>query len=148
MSALRVRARTDFVPCFLALCVVACTSTSPSTTTTNAAGFSTTPLGSATSSTKMYSMTMYGPPAGVVQGLNTIEIDVVDTNNAPVDDLSISIVPWMPTMGHGTSVIPQIQPKGGGVYVATDVALIMPGLWQLRTALTPTEEAIVSFELQ
>jgi len=90
---------------------------------------------------------MYGPVLGVAQGLNTIEIVVTDEQTKPVDGLTISLVPWMPAMGHGTSATPQIGPQGSGRYVASDVALIMPGEWQLRAALTTDEDAVVTVEL-
>jgi hypothetical protein len=126
-------------------CLFAC-SASPPPATTNSA-FATAPLGVASSSSGEFTMTMYGPASGVAQGLNTVEICVTNHEAAPVDGLAIDLVPWMPSMGHGASAIPQIQPKGSGCYDASDVALIMPGTWQLRTSLMPTEEAVVTIEV-
>ncbi len=63
-------------------------------------------------------------------------------------DLAIDLVPWMPAMGHGTSTIARVESSGGGHYVASDVALIMPGEWQLRAALTANEEAIIDVAVQ
>jgi hypothetical protein len=109
--------------------------------------FAVTPFGVAASTSGAYTVTMYGPVLGVAQGLNTIEIVVTDEQTKPVDGLTISLVPWMPAMGHGTSATPQIGPQGSGRYVASDVALIMPGEWQLRAALTTDEDAVVTVEL-
>jgi hypothetical protein len=35
-------------------------------------------------------------------------------------------------MGHGTDVVPQLEPMGNGRYVFANVNLFMPGEWQLR----------------
>jgi hypothetical protein len=50
----------------------------------------------------------------------------------PVDGEGITLVPFMPTMGHGTDVVPKCESKGDGRYVCTNVNLYMPGEWQLR----------------
>jgi YtkA-like len=55
----------------------------------------------------------------------------------PIDGEQIALVPFMPTMGHGTDVIPECQPMGeGGHYACTNVNLFMPGEWQLRFAFS------------
>ena len=106
--------------------------------------FATTPLGVASSSSGAYEVTIYPATTGLVQGLNTIEIVVTDAQAAPADGLAITLQPWMPSMGHGASTTPTITPKGSGAYVATNVALIMPGSWQLRTTVAPSEQAVVA----
>ena len=84
-----------------------------------------------------------------MQGLDTVRIVVTDArSSAPVDGLAIQVVPWMPTMGHGSSAIPEIQPMGDGVYVASDVSLFMPGEWQLRTSLDANDSAVVTVEIE
>ncbi len=118
-----------------------------STPPSNTVAFADAPFGVAASSSGAFTMTMYGPESGLAQGLNAVEIVVTDDHAAPVDGLTISLVPWMPAMGHGTSAIPQIVAQGSGRYVASDVALIMPGEWQLRAMLTEGEEAVVTVEL-
>jgi hypothetical protein len=55
------------------------------------------------------------------------------STSAPVDGLRVDVVPWMPVMGHGTSVIPTVTPSGRGIYVITNVYLYMPGRWELRS---------------
>src|SRR5262249_48162369 len=52
---------------------------------------------------------------------------------APVDGLVMSMVPFMPAMGHGGSVDPAFSPQGNGRYRFDNVYLFMPGTWQLRT---------------
>ena len=118
-----------------------CACSAPPSTNDNA--FS-TPLGGTTSSSGTFTMAMYAPESGVVQGLNTLGIVVADLHGSPVDGLAITLVPWMAAMGHGTSAIPQIEPLGSGRYVASDVTLFMPGDWQLRTTLATREQAVVT----
>jgi hypothetical protein len=73
---------------------------------------------------------------------------VKDAQSAtPVDGLDLSLEPWMPTMGHGSSTTPQITPQGEGTYVASDVVLVMPGTWQLRTSLG-SDLAIATVQIQ
>ncbi|HEY2366626.1 MAG TPA: FixH family protein [Polyangiaceae bacterium] len=106
--------------------------------------FATTPLGVSTSTSGAFTVTMYPQTGGLVQGLNAVEIVVTDANASPAGDLPITLVPWMPAMGHGASTIPNIAITAPGRYVADDVALVMPGTWQLRATLTPQEEAVVT----
>lgn len=130
---------------------LACSSPSPPPTsqTPTPTTFGATPISPpATSTSGAYVVTMYSAATGLVQGLDTVEIVVTDAQSmAPVDGLTINVVPWMPAMGHGTSVVPQITPMGNGKYVATDVVLFMAGTWQLRTNLTSAETAIVTVEI-
>ena len=105
--------------------------------------FETTPLGAVASTSGAFTVTMYPQTGGVVQGMNAVEIVVTDAEARPVDGLSITLVPWMPAMGHGSSTTPSITAKQSGRYVASDVVLVMPGTWQLRASLTAQEEAVV-----
>jgi hypothetical protein len=73
-------------------------------------------------------------PQPPVAGLDGVQYVVTDAaTGAPVDGLMIEMTPWMPAMGHGSSVTPQLTALGNGVYEFTDVSLFMPGEWQLRT---------------
>jgi YtkA-like len=97
------------------------------------------PLGALTSSTtdtgalKVEVRTSPQPPAA---GNLVVELTLTDPAGAPKDGLVLSVVPWMPAMGHGTSITPEVTPKGGGVYVITNVSLFMPGDWELRTSIS------------
>jgi hypothetical protein len=76
-------------------------------------------------------------PQPPVAGLNTALYTITDaTSHAAVEGLSLSIVPWMPAMGHGTSVVPEATDMGAGQYVITDLSLFMAGEWQLRTTFS------------
>ena len=83
-------------------------------------------------------------------GTDTFELTVVDAKDGtPRDGLSMSVVPWMPSMGHGTS-IPTVTPEGGGKYVLSDVYLFMPGTWEFKIAFSGpvSDHADPTFEIQ
>jgi hypothetical protein len=88
----------------------------------------------ATSGTGAYDVTVLAHSPMPVRGNHTVQL-VVTTSGAPADDLALTIVPWMPAMGHGTSVQPTVTPLGGGAYQLDDVDLFMAGLWELRTTI-------------
>lgn len=82
-----------------------------------------------------------------------IVVKLLATNAAsgePVDGLTLDIVPEMPVMGHGSSVIPQVSSRGGGSYIATDVNLFMPGRWNLDTSISGnlTDNVTIPFDVQ
>jgi hypothetical protein len=77
------------------------------------------------------------PNQPLLSGLDCIELVVTDAQTgAPVDGLTVAMTPWMPAMGHGADVTPQVTALGDGRYVFTDVSLFMPGEWELRTQIT------------
>ena len=71
----------------------------------------------------------------------SVEYRVTGKDGQPVDGLSVTVLPWMPEMGHGASITPAVTAKGGGRYVVSDVELFMPGKWELRTTLGPTSDS-------
>lgn len=73
------------------------------------------------------------PPA---RGTGDAQLVVRDLSGAPVDGLSVAVVPWMVTMGHGSSVVPLVTASGAGTYLVRSISLFMPGEWQLRVALS------------
>ncbi len=78
------------------------------------------------------------PAQPPVQGVDTIQYTITDSGGAPQDGLTVSVVPWMASMGHGANA-PVVTAAGNGNYVAADVYLYMAGSWQLRTAITGPE---------
>jgi len=52
------------------------------------------------------------------------------------DGLTLTVTPWMPDMGHGTSIPPTVTARGSGLYDLTNVYLPMPGQVELRTQAT------------
>lgn len=69
-----------------------------------------------------------------VQGVDDIQYTITNPQGAPQDGLTLSVVPWMPAMGHGSNA-PTVTATGGGNYVAEDVYLFMAGSWALETTI-------------
>jgi hypothetical protein len=87
------------------------------------------------------------PPS---RGTNEVELTITRAGDGtPVDGLSLDVVPWMPAMEHGTSA-PSVTAEGGGVYLVTEVYLYMPGIWDLRTAISgaATDDATPQLTIQ
>jgi hypothetical protein len=77
------------------------------------------------------------PDAQPTRGVNTLRLVVTHVSDgSPVSGLALDVVPWMPAMGHGTSVTPSVAPgPDPGSYDITNVNLFMPGLWEIRTTI-------------
>ena len=82
-------------------------------------------------------------------GEDAAQLVFTDATGAPVAGLDLSVVPWMPAHGHGTSVNPTVTETEPGVFVASPLYLFMPGSWELRmtTAGTVDDTAKASFEI-
>ena len=91
------------------------------------------------------------PDQPPIRGNITVKLLIDDAvTHAPVDGLTLEIVPTMPAMGHGTSVVPQVTPQGAGVYIATDVTIFMAGQWNLDIGMTGTvtDHVTIPFDVQ
>lgn len=89
-------------------------------------------------------------PSPLIRGTSDIELRVTDASSKPVDGLHVTVVPWMVSHAHGTSVTPNVTPLGDGRYLAERVSLFMPGTWQLRTTFvegTVTDRAAPSLDV-
>ena len=81
-----------------------------------------------------------------VRGDNQIDLTIARADTGePVTGLSLSMVPFMPVMGHGSPVVPQFSDEGAGAYRFDDVVLTMPGLWELRTTIDGAESDTADF---
>jgi hypothetical protein len=81
-----------------------------------------------------------GPDQPPTRGLSTVELDIIDAHSGePRDGLELTVVPWMPAMGHGTSVKPALEAVGGGHYVISNVNMYMGGAWDLRIAISAAD---------
>jgi len=115
-------------------------------------GFSTTPyetVGSDAGKLRIEVRTAPQPPS---RGTMKVELRVFDAaTGAPQEDLTIDALPWMPAMGHGSSVKPQISAtlSSRGVYVLEGVSMFMPGRWELRLAFSGkvADRAVPIFEI-
>jgi len=73
-----------------------------------------------------------GDPAPPVKGNNTWTVQVRDSDGAPLTGATVTVHPFMPDHGHGTSVVPQVSAgDGDGEYTVDPLYLFMPGLWEI-----------------
>ena len=100
-------------------------------------GFGSSPLVTVVSASGALQLAVFTNPQPPTNGNVAVRYVVTDTaTKQPVDGLSLDIVPWMPAMGHGTTVVPSVSPVGEGVYDLSNVYLYMAGQWQLRTTMS------------
>jgi hypothetical protein len=88
------------------------------------------------------------PPS---RGTLRVRLLITDTTSgANVAGLKLAMSPEMPSMGHGTPVIPKIEDSGEGVYLASDVNLFMAGRWDLRVTIagSVTDEAVIPVDVR
>lgn len=78
---------------------------------------------------------MDATPAPPQKQSNAMVLKLVDAAGAPVDGATLSVTPFMPDHGHGSSVKPTVMPMGAGVYAVSNVYLPMPGLWRLTVTV-------------
>jgi len=142
-----MRTRLDLVAAALAMSSAACSSNGSA----EAAAMGASPLQTVSSQSGGLTIDVRTAPQPPVRGTNEVELTVTGaTDGLARDGLAIAVEPWMPAMGHGTSIVPTITPETGGKYLVSDVDLFMPGLWQLRLNITgPTKDyAAPEFEIQ
>jgi hypothetical protein len=90
-------------------------------------------------------------PESLVVGNDQIEMLVTNmADGSPLDGMTVGVVPYMPAMGHGTSVTPTVTAEGGGKYLVTNLYLFMPGTWELETSFSGpmSDHAEPTFQLQ
>lgn len=82
-------------------------------------------------STDVQIMLMEAIPGPPRKDDNTWRIQVMDSADAPLTGLNITVTPWMPDHGHGTSVTAEVtELLEAGEYELSPVNLRMPGLWE------------------
>jgi hypothetical protein len=114
--------------------------------------FAETPATIVTSEAGRYRIAVYSAPdVQPSRGVNRLRLVVTKSADGdPATGLDVDVVPWMPAMGHGTSVKSTVQSGAEpGVYTVNNVNLFMPGLWEIRVtigALT-SDHATAKFEV-
>lgn len=92
-----------------------------------------------------------GPDQPPTRGVSTVSLQITDASTGePADGLALTVVPWMPAMGHGTSVKPAIDAMGDGAYEVSRVNMYMGGKWDLRIAISgaATDSATLHFSIR
>lgn len=131
----------------LAFALTACGGSGSGST---AGGFAGDPFLTVQSDSGALTLALRGDPSPPARGSDAVQLTVTDASGQPVDGLTLAIQPWMPDMGHGSSVSPSVTAKGSGVYEVDDLYLAMPGTWQLRTTITGSvsDHATPSFTIR
>ncbi len=96
----------------------------------------------------IFTVEMMVPGTGLHMGVNTLELIVHDAQGKDVPDARITVVPWMPKMGHGVSEEPEVTERGGGAYTVDNVIFSMTGWWDLTVNVKKGEledAAVFSF---
>jgi hypothetical protein len=114
------------------------------------ASFSPAPQLALASNSGVLNLAVSTSPAPLARGVNELRYDVTDSTGKPVSGLNVAVTPWMPYMGHGSSVVPSVAEQSGGSYLVTCVDITMPGTWQLRTTFSGpvSDDATPTFQVQ
>lgn len=80
----------------------------------------------------LFSVELVTKNAGLQVGVNTFDVIVRDKSGKNVTGAEITVVPWMPEMGHGVFEKPVVKEKRDGTYGVENVIPIMAGHWELR----------------
>jgi hypothetical protein len=108
------------------------------------------PFTAVSSEVHNWQMTLrFGPDSTPSRGVDAVQWTIVDSNGSPIDGLDLSIVPFMPAMGHGTSTVPSTTETAPGVYLTDNVFFTMAGQWQLKVTFTgsASDSATVTFNV-
>jgi len=65
-------------------------------------------------------------------GANEFDLEIRNLEKSSVEGAVVSVTPWMPSMGHGSGVVPGITNRSNGIYRASNVVFSMVGDWQLK----------------
>jgi hypothetical protein len=88
-------------------------------------------------------------PWPILKGDNAWTVQLVDASGAPATGATFSVKPFMPDHGHGSSIIPDIEPgMGDATFTINRLNVFMPGIWQFTftvTKGTQTDSVVVTF---
>ncbi|HEX7664231.1 MAG TPA: FixH family protein [Polyangiaceae bacterium] len=123
----------------VALVLTACSS---SGSTTSSGDFPADAYATTTSDSGKYDIEVrFAPAQPPSPGTSSAKLTITDAaTKKPVEGATFSMVPWMPSMGHGASVMPTITDEGDGSYLADNVTFFMQGQWQLRVTFQAPDD--------
>ena len=81
-------------------------------------------------------LTLQNAPLAV--GYNGVSVALVGEADEPIAGAEVSISPWMPAHGHGSTDVVATE-EGPGVYVSDEVRFTMSGVWLLRIHVRGSE---------
>ncbi len=84
-------------------------------------------------------------PAPPAKGLNAWTLQVVDAGGAPIVGAVVTVKPFMPDHGHGSSLVPSATPTdAAGRSSVTGLELFMAGVWEVSVLVALPADAGVS----
>ena len=83
-----------------------------------------------------FSVEVLFPDKDLEMGVNSVDLIIHNKKDMDVAGATISVAPWMPSMGHGVMEKPVVNEKGGGLYNLSNVVFSMTGDWELRVDIT------------
>lgn len=75
-------------------------------------------------------------PALLQVGTNEVTLTVTDAQGALQTGCALTVQPWMPAHGHGSTQQAEVSALGEGRYRASPVTFQMAGQWELRVQAT------------
>jgi hypothetical protein len=101
------------------------------------AGFPVQPTLVMSSKSALFSIAVRTAPSPPTRGDQSVEYTITDASTGKVvPGLTLDVVPWMPIMDHGTSIVPSVTETTPGTYLVSNVDLFMAGEWALRTTIS------------
>jgi len=76
------------------------------------------------------------PDKRLAIGINTIDLIIHDRDHRDIEGATVSVTPWMTEMGHGSFSATQVEEKGGGLYTASNIVMVMGGHWEMRVDIS------------
>jgi YtkA-like len=137
------------MPVLCAFSLAACGSSSPLTTTDSGTGdvidCSTDPrvsqyapnLTAKSQSGALTYILLSSDPAPPAAENNTWSMKITNDAGVAQPNVTATVVPFMPDMGHGTSIVPSMTSNGDGTYSVTPLYLFMAGIWSITFTTTP-----------
>jgi hypothetical protein len=111
--------------------------------------FPQTPYATTQSASGNYAIALRtAPNQPPMRGEMDLLLSVTDSMNMAVDGLNVAVVPWMPAMGHGTSMTPTVTPRGNGDYFVTNVVCAMPGTWEIRVTGVGDDTTVIPLTVE
>ncbi|MCA9548245.1 MAG: FixH family protein [Myxococcales bacterium] len=68
-------------------------------------------------------------------GDHTVRFHLMNADGA-VQASALTVEPWMPDHGHGSSAVPVATDMGSGMWEVSSLVFTMPGAWELRFEAT------------
>lgn len=70
-------------------------------------------------------------PDPPISGNNSLEFVLAEDDGAPLIGAQVTVTPFMPSMGHGSTQDPVVEETEDGNYLATNIVYTMNGEWRL-----------------